>query len=376
MSTSTIQTNIELNTVANILNLDIWGFNGFTIPAVRITDQCNGVFEQTYGDRATRDDLARAINSAESLIEEQLGYNMMPKYEIQTLYTPTYKKPYELSRTRNLQTDNKGYLVDIAKEKRDFLGTFAVVREDMDNNGVGEVCTLNLDEFRTLDPNEIRVFYKDTDVEIRPIDIKDSGVTRKATTQMYNIGKWTSLNKIDFEPLDYADEDSFETELDVWHIYSDKTSPVKLIYPPVNFGCDDGNNPDCLPTFTEVCGYPSNKKLGYFTHTGQIIPEEIEVGIFSGWTSQDQKTKLRRLDRRWEMATVALAVSLLEKEISCSGDNENKVVSKWQKSIYEMDPSISRVLVTQPLSDNMFGIGTYGSYLARQLVHANRLWPR
>ena len=370
MATSEIQTQIELNKVAQILNFDIFGFNGFTIPPERISDRCSTTFEQTYGDRLTRDDLAIAISTAEEMIEDLLGFNMFPRYEVNTLYTPRGSKPFTRSWTMNLQAE-KGYLIDVAKEKRDFLGTIPVIRVDNDNDGFEEVATLDLTNWRTINPEEIHVFYQGTKIEIRQITVKDDGENRTVETQIYNIGKWSRLNAVNFEPLDYTDPDSYETELDVYHIYPDKTTPVRLYRFPNevldNLECNDD---DCLPTFTDVCGYPTHKKFGYFTHKGTIPPEKLDVNIYSGWPSKNGK-----LDRRWEIPIVALAVSLITKNTGCYGDNENSIMSKWQQNILEANPNVPRVVIENIVMDSL-GVVTFGSLLTSKVIKQYRLWNR
>jgi len=370
MATSTIETSISLNKVAQILNYDLFSFNGFDLPDFRITDACAAPWEQSYGDLLSRDDLAQAVFTAEEMISEQLGYNILPRYETQELQTLRWKTPYKLSPTKVLQTDNKGFLIDIASRGEELLGTLPIVRISTLNSGFLETATIDLSAHRLIDPNELKFYYKDTDVEITDFVVKDKGMVRTASTPIYNIGKWSMLNAIDFVPLTWDDDDSYETELDVYRIFPDRTNPVKVLYNPDNQPCADDDG-DCMKGFAKYCGYVEHKKFGYFKHTAPTTPNSVEVDILSGFEGRDKSV----LDRKFEIPVVALAVSLLTKKPSCDQNDENALMSKWQKSTLEIDQAISRVLVLGVLN-NIFGVTTYGGYLAEQFVKSHRLWNR
>jgi len=369
-----VKTATTLEQVREILGISAWSFWNWTIPDCQVREGCTGTWLQSVGDEVTRQELALAVQQAERLLENYLGFNILPKYQTQTLYPMRYKLPgYTVSgATKTIQTKKRGYLIEIGAKKKELLLQFTVVPTDQDGDGFKETAVIDISQFNSTDINELRVFYAGRDIEIRPIKITDVGQIRTITFPMYLIPKWEKIYLLCEDAIDSGISANYETKIDLYRIYTDKTDQVNLIYnPPSNCVVD------CGKTKIATCGYVSEHELGYLAYnpTNLAEPNAVEVKFLSGWQGTDVDRVITDIDPLWVTPVAALAVSLLEANKTCCGGNTPKIMSHWQTDLTLSDEDLSRFVILPLLVQN-FGVTTMGGFFAQQFAESYRLFLR
>lgn len=162
---------LPLDTWRAILQFHPWFFWGMADQdRLRITSACNGLVTE-YGwqntDAASRDDIRQAIEHAEALLFNYLGYHVAPRYTDATVPWPRYLDA-SLMRTAPIDPTGRWLTVQLPEGQIQAAGVeqltavqlaAPVVLSDADNDGYNDTFTIGPIATTATDPNEIAVYF-------------------------------------------------------------------------------------------------------------------------------------------------------------------------------------------------------------------------
>jgi hypothetical protein len=321
-------------------------------------------------DAVSREDIALAINSAESDICEYLGYKLLPQWEYEDLmatrpYRPElWNRNYDIRGYPTGQRVRLGHLISGGKRGKTLIqaGVGITYASTGIATGYADQATLTVNVGAISDPNEIRLFYpninQDDAYEIRPIRVSINTNTGIATItvrreQLVKPNLLESLDTPDSN-IDGTVNSNFETTADVVRVYTDTTQQATFFWRHrcTNSWCtgDDleTNCQACTIVEQPGCVSVSNPKLGTLGATPAILnndgtftrallqehrgPDRLLVYYYAGWRNPGYSDQLVRMDRQWEDAVARLAMARLDRELT-SCNNIQEVVRYWSEDV-------------------------------------------
>lgn len=225
-----------------------WGFAGNTI--ARVTSNCNGlVFRYAWqnADAAGRENIRRAIETAEKRLPEYYGFNPAPLYQERTMPYPGYAHPERFwlqgqadfrDRWRSVRLEHDGYIQEIGLRTREAIAENATVSyADLDGDGLNETFTVSV-AGTTLVPGQetqVKVYFAEAQRfdgsgigdrwEVRPVDQVNITAAGDLTIRgrAWLLGKPILYEGIQNtgQGLDPTDADNFAPLLDVYREYLD-----------------------------------------------------------------------------------------------------------------------------------------------------------
>lgn len=181
---------LSLEGFRRILGFNPFHFYGLQNSKVPVQSACNTLLSEyswQNTDAAGRDDIRRAIETAEQRLQDYLSYWPAPKFVEDTVSWPKF---YDdgVWRYRNIAADGRrvsivlpnGYIQSIGTELITSLGTPVVTLSDADSDGLTDTFTVSTATSET-DPRNIAVYFvaanrfEDTAIgerwRIRPVNI-------------------------------------------------------------------------------------------------------------------------------------------------------------------------------------------------------------
>lgn len=350
-------------------------------------------------DRVGREEVALAIAQAEADIEAQLGYRLMPSWEVDE-WRPTVR-PWRPELANLSVTDirgfgqiafaNWGYFVSGGVKASDLIeAEVAIVYTDEDNDDYDEIATVTVTVDEGQDPCEIHIYYPvshtmvltggDDRWEIRPITVSIVGTT--ATIRFHREqAVFPDLYSDYFPPdddshlrgVDGAIDGNFLTAVDVYRVYNDPQTQVTMMWEPLGSGCScNGSGCERCAYATQtgclmVRGDPRQSIVVYqpgewdadtqqFTSLAYAVgrqPDIARLYYLAGWQSKGLSCPLAQMDPDWARAVAYYAASLLDRPI-CECNNIKSWVDYWQRdlAVAGVDESLR---VPDSMLDNPFG---------------------
>lgn len=289
---------LTLDRYQELMRICCSAFNGLLRDDGAECCDCNAIWTQS-----DRDAMAVAIGMAEEMREQELGYNLSPKYSVDTF---PYAFPLIIDK-KHLVTIGKRTITNIS------LGVTLVLSA----GGVIIDPVVIMLATTVTDPSEIIVTYHNSDIQIHPSSIIiSSGIVTILIPRCRLVNPDVQANCD--PPPRYDDDANFITEVDVKRLWYDTTIGAEYVW----FGNQCGFLPTTLTEYTQaayariedyrrsiVKFYPLT---GLFTYCTE--PNSIRVYYLSG----------RQNSVRTEMETARLAHTLLPSIIPerldlCSG---------------------------------------------------------
>lgn len=147
-----------------------WGMSNSKVP---VTSACNTIVRKyawQLADQGGREDIERAILSAEALLEDYLGFPVAPRYIEETVPWPKMANQAVWRRMNAMGADGRrlgvkmpdGYVHEIGYESITSLGDVAITTSDADADGLLDTFTAIVATTET-DANKIAVYFTATD---------------------------------------------------------------------------------------------------------------------------------------------------------------------------------------------------------------------
>jgi len=274
---------LSLVRYAHIIGYAECAFFGIVAPG-NVNYACRNIWTKIQ-----RDDIADYLSEAQSEIENQIGYPLASTWLAAEDHY--YSSPLILNNAKLISLGTKAYTA---------LG------EDVAVSYVTEPATVIVPTTLTS-PDDIIVFYPDTDIQIVPESMTISG-----GVLTIKIPKCRLLKIENFEnPVqgwDGSDVSLYQEVVDVTYFYTDTSDQATLIYYPDL--CDE----ECEQTTQTVCAFIDNASVGIvrfgkpaysFSYCSTAAPRRVTVNYRAGLPS---------LTKTVESAIVRLAHSRMPTE--------------------------------------------------------------
>lgn len=355
------------------LGLHPWHFWGLADSRyVPINSKCSGlVLEYSWqgSDAAGRDDIRRALESAEQKLRTYLGYWPAPAYvETAALPWPRWNDAAQV-RYRDLDASGRrvamaapdGYVQAMGIEALTLLATAAPVYTDVFGTGFADTFTLTVATTVT-DPAQIAVYFAAADRydgsglgarwRIAPVDVQIAGGVATITGRRWLVVRPILYQTPTLQALDPTNAANFVTTLDVVQRTTDgngasvTTCPATLIYETTDCGqcwgpccCGTGAVSSDPGTVGEVIARAGirDSRLGLVT-PGAAVYDPTAGTWSSAWCCggtycDPDRVRLRylagvplvsgQMDPRWRQVVTKLGAAELKRRIcACRDANE------------------------------------------------------
>lgn len=372
-----------------------WHFNGLSSTTWYPVDaDCPSlVYQYSWqaNDSVGRDDVKRAIESAEGKLADWLNYHPAPHFVEREITTPRW---YDTRLNRLTYTDAtgrwlglqlpEGKICAVGIETRTLIGNAALVYSDADGDGLNDTFTATIATAVT-DASQIEVMFTAADRlngeaagaawDIAPLNITISGGTATIRGRA-----WQAVKPIKQESgaaIDPSNASNFITSVDVYRHYCDPTGTTQdtaqavLIWEtrpwPWFVGC-------CLPTVTNI-NSTDPASLGYAL--ARVNVRDAENGIVSfgeavydtasaQWVSVGMGN-FRPPDRvliryyagddlsKWQKTIADFAAAELGKRVCACGSSNRMIYQMQVDRAFGGDARVEKFTMTQEDDQSPFG---------------------
>lgn len=371
MARASIATQLPLDSWAKIMGINLWEFNqiGEGFPESN-TSQCPYVWFQYQWQEnfLSREEIAEAIASAEQMIAYQLLYWPAPKAITETIDfpRPARRELYGLGgdirgRYKAVQL-SWGKVQNPGIYKRTSIGTAAVTRTDTDADTISDRFTVTIATTVT-DPNEIAIYFKDTDRNsepidetwrIRPVKVSISAGTATITGHPSLLVKPDLESVTDPDSLNVTDAATYVTEVEVHRLYigSDTELSEQGIAIWEEGDCDGS---PCTVSSNAVCLTPRVAEQGMVgvdfllaEFCRDMEPNRVQLNYIAGAPLVDGT-----MNPEYARIVARLATALLPVD-KCGCDRSQRILTYWREVPPAEREGVRPTLVGE-LDKNPFG---------------------
>ena len=393
------RTLLPIDRWAEIIGMDPRHFRQVTTSQTPQTT-CAKVWKQyswQEADAVGRFDVADAIQQAERTIAQNLGYKLLPTWEIgERTRTP---QPSNAELLRFTQYDSRGFNLAVRAKWGHFVegGQESKVIEP---NGSAVVITYSTEDgdtyFETAkisfattvtDENELAVFYPGEggadEWEVRPLhSVSISAGIATITMWKHQFVLPDLIEALDPEAVVAADgavQTNFLTTVDVYRRFNNPATQVTLIWDPnrLNCGCSSTNItccPICGQGTQTGCLMPKNYEAGWLMYRPATFDEDEEefvVATLDCGRNPDQLLMYYRaglqdmsldrpvvqMDPQWERAVAFYALALLDRDI-CDCAPIKGVSDRWREDLARQTAQGSTFQLSDDVLNNPLPMGT------------------
>ena len=385
-------TKLPLDSFAEILGINPIHFNGMYSDVTR-SDCGQPYFQFAYQDahKIAREDLARAISTAERRIENYIGYNLIPDWnqELRRTTRPASPELYGTALTPRLSrksiSTSKGYLISGGQRATTLITAgVAVVRTDEDSDTYFETMTAAVTT--AVADYEIRAFYPGKsgakEWEIRPIEVSSTGGVATIVFKSWQLVDPDLQSQLspDASGIDGDAAASYLTTIDVYRVYNDPQEQVQFMWENLPGSCDCGSSTcaTCAWSVQNGCLQVRDNRIGYVTYApgtwdaasnGFLSaefsvgrePEKMRLWYYSGWEDLSLDCPRTEMDFYWAEAVAVYAVGLLDRAV-CECTNVSNYFDYWREDLARQGKDRA-FQISASQADNVFG-STRGAIFA------------
>lgn len=312
MARSSILTLLPLDHYAWLMNVPAAHFNN--LDDGRTPSACRPFWQQAH-----HDEIALAISQAEEKLRRHLHYDIAPAWRSETLaFGDAEAAWYADWRTVPLVA-SCGHINEFGKRASELFAA------DVPVAYAGDYASLSVSVSGINDTSELHVYYRVLDGadeagseqwEIRPLRAIASGTTALLVGSKALFAK-PAVREADY-PAPYEDAASFVTHVDVYRVYTDPRTPVRLVWDAESGADPSGNTTQAAaarlldPESGQFQVRPAEWNEGTKQHIEiealrTDVPERVEVWYRAGY----RLGPLDRIDAQLVEAVLRLANTLL-----------------------------------------------------------------
>lgn len=327
-------------------------------------------------------DVAQAIATAESLIEEYLGFHIAPTWRTEQHAYPRYRhlhRTYGRNATGRLPAVQmeRSKIISVSVPKRDYIGTFPVVYTDLDNDGYAEIAYVSIPNGAQYSPREVALY--------------PPGLAGHPSHQIRYPKRWgTSGNElyflidfwmmIDAEvlarlPGEFYEPPNLDTQtvlidyVEAYHVY-EATDPL-----PIHLEWEQGSvcaSPGSSTSHaTGVVRDSESGLLAPAVTQGRLTPDRFTATYFSGEMSEEYRMgySLHPLGGHLADAVFYLATARLTREL-CACAEARALAVELRTDMSLVSPQGNFLAVADAIQESPFGTrrGEWLSYQALKLI--------
>ncbi len=407
-------TKLPLDRWARILGFDPRHFNQVAISQLPLRT-CGTVIPQwswQFADKVGREDIAQAIQQAESAIEDYLHFNLLPTWVVDDRRTVTQPGIPEVLNIGGrdgrgfAQSINplSGHFISGGIEAKDVIELGAtVVFSDEDGDGYLETATVTVATTVT-DPDQIAVYYPGENArdewEIRPLDNpltyrRDVTITAGVATIVMATEQLVDpdlLNALDVQSVDGNVLANFLATVDVYRHYNDPQQQATLLFSPHGgfCGCTGGTCPACEHSTQTACLLAENFENGIvrfspaawnavteqFDAQSFVVgraPNAIRLWYRAGFQNKSDRlvAPLIEMDDQLARAVAMHSINFITRPF-CGCENVINLTKHWAEDLFlnlSTDPKTTSYQLNDNILNNPFGM-TRGAIEAWRIVRA------
>lgn len=319
-------------------------------------------YEWQDADAVSREEIARAIAAAESMIEQELGYHLLPTWDADEWQSVTqFWRPeltaWSMRDVRGLPLSVKpkwGQLVSGGIRGTTLLETAApIAYSSLYGQTYKETATVIATVPAGTSACEIHAFYPGKNgaqaYEIRPIQVTVSGTTATIVFRRENAVLEAFQETLEVREVDGLVDANFLTTIDVYRVYNDPSTMANFLWLVSNCGC--GGEAGCtacqFETQTACLNIRGRREDGWWTMTpaewcaddsvyeyvaqsNPTRPDAIRLWYYSGYQDNNLACPATQLDRQWALTITRLALALIERPpCGCVGG----MWERWQRDL-------------------------------------------
>lgn len=425
MARASVPTLLSLDRWAEIFGINPLSFNQLTSTLVDVGN-CGEVWYQhawQKTDRVGREDISRAIKTAEDRLMATLGYSVLPVWiadERVKTERPARPELYA-SGSQNLRgqlksvTSRWGYVVSGGRRQKDPIKADVAITDaagvvfDLDGDGYKETVrfTVDITDVGLDSACEIHVYYPVSNAlvlvggmdewEVRPITVSITGNTATIEFKRWQVVSAAALAILDADDLDAAVEASYEGTVDIYRVWNDPQSMCTLMWEhdqdPI--GCAVCNGAGCVSCAfrTQVgCFHVRDERLGIIAYTpatwdatndrfnraGYTVcrdPDQLRIWYYAGYQSDNPNVDCPtvQLDPFFERIIAEYAAGLVDRPI-CECNNIERYVDYLREDLARVGRDSPSYQVTASDLDNPLGTVRGAVEAWRKITAPNSDW--
>lgn len=354
---------------------------------------CGAVlFQQAWqnADAMAREEIAHAIAQAEGIIAEQVGYKLLPTWEVDEVLQFNNTKgwyTWPWGHAPAYEVAWKHVLSGGIEAKSLILAGRPITYTDPDGDGYFELATITCATTVT-EPEEIAIYYPgesgSDEWEIRPISVVISGGTATITCRREQLVAKNLLIVLDPEAVDGSVVGNFLTTVDVYRHYNDPQTQVQFMW---EGGCSCGESAchACTYTVQNGCLLVRNPRLGFVAGSPADWNAEssaFDSALFSACRSPDKarvwyraglryRNSVLTMHPQWERVVANLALTLMDRPFcGCTSLEHVTRLAKEDFALQKVDGDsyrVSRFLLENPIGT------TRGAIEAWRMIQTSRV---
>ncbi len=378
MARASTRTRLSLDTWSSLLGIDPRHFNQVTT-AAKPSNTCSKVWKQyTWQETGQigREDVAMAIQQAEAMIEDYVGYSLLPTWTVDERITVTKAAIPEVFNVGGLNARHfpmtfktgRGHIVSGGIESKLLIEAgAAVVYTDEDGDSYFETATITATipaSVGITSPQEVAVYSPGEDGhddwEMRPLN---NPLTRRrqvtivgatitivmAREQLVDPDLWNALAP---GPVNGENAANFLATVDVyWHRNSPEQQVTLMWSPRAGDACNCGDTtcPTCAHSTQVGCLLAQNYRQGIFSfrpgtfdsddetfsavaYAVGRVPDHLRVWYYAGLEDKRRDAPRLEMDPQWERAVTYLSLTLLVRPL-CDCDNVSQLLKRMTEDL-------------------------------------------
>lgn len=408
-----------------------WGVAGTQTEALAVDTGCESIVRQyawQNSDAVGRQEIAQAIETAETRLREYLGFSVAPHYTTETVNWPRYLDLTLMqggaigADERRLSVQlSEGYIQGIGVEQLTALqAAAAITYSDSDGDGIDDLFTVTAAAPADLtDIKEVALYFAAADRfsgadfadaigdrwRIQPVTVTLSGgnvIVKGAKWLLVKPQKYEGFTNVGASGLEPSTAANFATTLDLYRrttntngMTTDTSQAVIIWETPPGDGC-------CNSPSTAYSGSPYDPaavalavaRVGIRdARLGIVLPAESAYDSTTGiWSSLDwsicrvpDRVLIRsyagypldssgQMDQKWRVVMARLAAAELAQPI-CGCADANRALAYWQFDLARTSGANDEAygaVSTEDL-DNPFGTRRGAVYAWRQVKHLRHM---
>jgi len=373
MARATTRTLLPLDRFAELLGIDPLHFNQITTTKRR-TATCASVWKQFAWQESSqvgREDVAEAIQEAENRIAAQIGYKLLPTWEVdERLGAPRpgiaelfMAEPRDLRGFPSSIQTKYGHFIAGGVERKSLIESgVTIVFSDEDLDGWFETATIttavdyDADGLPITSGSEVSVYFPNEsgaeEWEIRPIrSVVITGGTITITMWRHQLVDPALQSVLSPIAVPGDVDTNFVTEVDVYHHYDDPQTQVEMMWSPGVGLCDCGGGtcPTCAHSVQWGCLVAHDYRRGIIRYSPSEwnavykefnsaslsvgrAPDHLRLWYYAGHRDMTRPWPNLQMDRTLERAVAYYSLALLDRPL-CGCDNVERAMRKWSEDL-------------------------------------------
>jgi len=350
MAIAETYTLLSLDRFARAIGFDPLHFNQIT-SALRPRGTCSDVlFQNNWNNPAQvgREEIARAIEQAETDIANYVNYWPLPKWiidERQPTSKPARPELYNWGGVNaRWQAQSVpvryGHFVQGGQRAQTLIEANSnLTYSDPDSDGFDELATAMVNTSVT-EPCEVRAYFPAQNgsdaYELRPINVTLAGGVATITANRWQLADPSLWYNFAAAVIDGDDDTNFITEIDVYRVYNDPQLPVTFLWENPLCSCGGVGCPECVFSAQNGCIHARDERLGevfyrpatWNADTAQFdsaeftycrAPDKLRLWYLAGYQDNRQSCPRLQMSGWWERTIAMLALAYLHGDVcDCS----------------------------------------------------------